>query len=135
MRKRAFAPRAECLEGRRLCAVESTSGAIASYGAALGTSLSDVAEWADDAIDNTIHLPAPPPLYGDPYANGPTADPATQGTGSGGDDLDAFGDAALDELYRAGGPLPFFPAPYPQPGDPGDGFGGDNALPAYYPID
>jgi hypothetical protein len=133
--RHAYCARIEILEGRRLCAVESTAGAVANYGSALGTALGNVAEWADDAIDNTIHMPAPPPLYGDLYADGPEADPATQGPGSGGADLDEFDDAALDELYRSGGPLPFFAVAYPQPDDPGDGFGGDNELPAYFPAD
>jgi hypothetical protein len=132
MSQRAFAPRAEILEGRRLCAVESTAGAVANYGSALGTELGNVAEWADNAIDNTIHYPSP---FEDSNPGAPTADPTTQGPGSGGADLDEFDDAALDELYRSGGPLPFYPIAYPQPGDPGDGFGGDNALPAYFPTD
>jgi hypothetical protein len=133
MVKRAFAPRAEILEGRRLCAVESTAGAVASYGAALGDSLATAAEWADNAVDNTIHYPSP---FADPNPDAPTADPTTQEPGAGGNDLDEFDDAALDELYRSGGPEPFFALPYPQPFDAGgDGFGGNNSLPAYFPTD
>lgn len=122
MIKRAFAPRAENLEGRRLCAVESTPGAIENYVDALGDSIAVVAQYTDDAIEAVIHYPRPD---ADLNPGAPTApdDPPSQAG------LDAI-DAGLANLYQSpdGGPLPMYAIPY---GDYVEGFG-NGGLPSDY---